>query len=80
MFLRLVKCLIKQNKDIESFREMLFSHKHFNLSDAFRHFDTDCTGVLDAQKIHDGFAQFNIGYDVKDLERLVVDIVDDDDD
>lgn len=80
MFLRLIKLLLKQNKHIESFRELLFSHKHFNLADTFKLFDDDCTGVLDAQKFADGFAQFNIGFDLDDLERLTVDIVDDDDD
>lgn len=48
MFLRLIKQLIKQNKHVESLREMLFSHKHFNLQDTFRHFDADASGVLDA--------------------------------
>lgn len=48
MFLRLIKQLIKQNKHVESVRELLFSHKHFNLQDTFRHFDADASRVLDA--------------------------------
>jgi Ca2+-binding EF-hand superfamily protein len=80
MFLRLVKTVLNQNKKIETLRETLFSHKHFNVREAFHMLDSDNKGVLDAQKIHDGFAKFNIELNLDDLERLVVDIVDDDDD
>lgn len=81
MFLRLVKQLLKQNKQVETLRELLFSHKFFNLQDTFKHFDADASGVLDAEKIADGFAPFNINYlDLESLETLVVEIVDDDND
>ena len=80
MFLRLIKLLVKQNKHIENLREMLFSHKHFNLVDTFKLFDSDNSGTLDAHKLQEGFEQFNIHPNLDDLNRLVVDIVDDDDD
>lgn len=80
MFLRLIKLLLKQNKNIESLRELLFSHKHFNLADTFKLFDTDGEGAIGASHFEEGFAKYNIHFNTEDLERLVVDIVDDDDD
>jgi hypothetical protein len=51
MFLRLFKHLVQQNKHTELHREMLFSHKHFNVVDTFRMFDGDKDGTIDAQEI-----------------------------
>jgi len=70
---------VKQNKHVENLREMLFSHKHFNLVDMFRFFDSDNSGTIDAEKIQEGFSKFGFVPKI-DLERLVVEIVDDDDD
>lgn len=80
MFLRLIKQLLKQNKQIESLKEMLFSHKYFNVAETFALFDEDGDGTVNAQELEDGFAKFNITFNYEDLERLVVDIADDDDD
>lgn len=59
---------------------MLFSHKYFNVVETFGLFDEDGEGTINAQKLEDGFAKFNITFNYEDLERLVVEIADDDDD
>jgi len=59
---------------------MLFSHKYFNVVETFAIFDTDGDGVLNAEKIEEGFAKFNITCNSRDLELLVVNIDDEDDD
>jgi hypothetical protein len=80
MFMRLIKQLLKQNKQIESLKEMLFSHKYFNITETFALFDEDGDGVINAQELEEGFAKFNITFNLEDLERLVVNIGDDDED
>lgn len=77
MFLRLIKLILKQNKQIESIRELLFSHKYFNLVETFRLFDSDEEGAISAKNFEEGFAKFNIQFVLEDLERLVIHVVDD---
>lgn len=46
MFLRLVKQMLQSQRQIETLRETLFSHKAFSVSEAFRVFDLDNSGVI----------------------------------
>lgn len=46
MFLRLVKVLVRTNRQLEDARQSLFSHKTFSLEESFRLFDTNKNGRL----------------------------------
>lgn len=81
MFLRLIKLIIKQNKHIESIRELLFSHKYFNLAETFALFDINGNGKISPDELEEVFdKKFDIKFTEGDLERLVIDIVDGDND
>lgn len=69
MFLRLVKSIISQERQVEALRECLFSHKGFNLTEAFRFFDVDGDGKIDETELAQGFAKHNI--EIGELSRLV---------
>jgi Ca2+-binding EF-hand superfamily protein len=69
MFLRLVKSIISQERQIEALRECLFSDKGFNLTEAFRFFDVDGDGLIDETELAQGFAKHNI--EIGELSRLV---------
>ena len=48
--------------------------------ETFKIFDANKDGVIDAQEIAAGLAQFNIEISLDDLDLLVLELVDDDDD
>lgn len=39
MFLRLIKLIVKNNRQIEIAKEVLFSHKTFGIDECYRLFD-----------------------------------------
>lgn len=71
--------LLKQNTQIESLRELLFSHKYFNLVESFHLFDTNGNGTLSAEEFEDGFAKYNITFASDNLHRFI-NVLDEDDD
>lgn len=71
--------LLKQNTHIESLRELLFSHKFFNLVDSFHLFDTDGEGKLSASHFEEGFAKYNITFAADNLQRFI-DVLDEEND
>lgn len=73
MFLRFIKTVLKTNSQLEQAKQTLFSHRTFNLEDAFRMFDRNKNGVISAQEFHDAFLEQNV--EVMNLERIV-DIID----
>ena len=60
MFLRLVKLMIKCNREQDTLREILNSHETFNINDAFRVFDKDNSGYITAENLREGFESHNI--------------------
>lgn len=77
MFLRMVKLLIRTNKQIEDAKQALFSHKTFSLEDSFAMFDLNKNGRLPAAEISQVFAEHHI--ELSDVPRLV-ELIDLDDD
>lgn len=67
MFLRMIKLLLKQNKQVEVLRELLFSHRYFNIQETFELFDEEGLGNVDAEQIMKGFEGFNITFNDADL-------------
>lgn len=60
MFLRFIKTVIRQNRQLEDAKVQLFSHKTFSLEDSFRLFDINSSGKLSAQELLTVFEQHNI--------------------
>ena len=60
MFLRLIKLMLKNQRQIEIAREVLFSHKTFDVQECFRLFDDKNEGAIPAQQFEDVFAAHNI--------------------
>lgn len=68
MLLRLIKLMLKVDREIEGFRDVLFSHKTFNCVDCFRVFDKEDTGKISVEALEEGFAKWNI--EILNLENL----------
>lgn len=68
MFLRLLKEILKWDREIDGCRQTLFGHKTFNAVDAFRMFDKDNKGYLTEEDLQEGFKNGN--EEVADLNAL----------
>ena len=60
MFLRLIKLILKNQRQIEIAKEVLFSHSTFDAQECFRLFDDKNEGVITAEKFEEVFAAHNI--------------------
>jgi len=60
MFLRLIKLILKNQRQIEIAKEVLFSHSTFDVSECFRLFDDQNEGSITAEKFDEVFAAHNI--------------------
>lgn len=60
MFLRLIKLILKNNRQIEIAKEVLFSHKTFDVDECYRLFDDQNAGSITAEKFEEVFAAHNI--------------------
>ncbi len=69
MFLRLVKNILYQHRQVETLRETLFSHKAFNVSEAFKLFDENQSGSITDEEVVKVFQSNNIDYG--DHHRIV---------
>lgn len=69
MFLRLIKNIFYQQRQVESLREVLFSHKSFNVSEAFNLLDADKSGSIKEEEILKVFGVNNI--DTRDPNRII---------
>jgi Ca2+-binding EF-hand superfamily protein len=63
----------------ESLREVLFSHKTFSVHEAFTAFDFNSSGDLDANDLAEGFLKHDCPMDAYMADKVVT-IMDDDDD
>ena len=77
MFLRLIKVIIRSNRQIEDAKQALFSHKTFSLEDSFKLFDLNQNGKLSVNEFTQVFSDHNI--DLRDIGRLV-ELIDTDED
>lgn len=77
MFLRLLKLILKNQRQIEIAKEVLFSHKTFDVETCFRLFDDKNEGEINAEKFEEVFQAHNI--EVLNLGSIVP-IADQDDD
>jgi len=78
MFLRLIKLILKNQRQIEIAKEVLFSHKTFDVQECYRLFDDQNEGQITAEKFEEVFAAHNI--EVLQLGSIVPLIDWDDDD
>lgn len=69
MFMRMVKLMIKQNRQIEDARITLGCHKTFSLDDSFKLFDITGNGKVTETEILQVFMDHNI--EMGDVTRLV---------
>lgn len=69
MFLRLIKLILKNQRQIEIAKEVLFSHRTFDVQECYRLFDDQNEGKINAEKFGEVFAAYNI--EVLQLESLV---------
>ena len=60
MFLRLIKLILKNQRQIEIAKEVLFSHSTFDVSECFHLFDDQNEGSITAEKFDEVFAAHNI--------------------
>ena len=60
MFLRLIKLILKNQRQIEIAKEVLFSHSTFDINECFRLFDDQNEGSITAEKFDEVFAAHNI--------------------
>ncbi len=51
MFLRLIKNILYQQRQVETLRQTLFSHKAFNVREAFEAIDQDKDGAITEAEI-----------------------------
>ena len=51
MFLRMIKTMVKTNRQLEDSRACLFSHKTFSLEDSFKLFDINQNGRIAVEEI-----------------------------
>ncbi len=65
----MVKQTLQSQRQIETLRETLFSHKAFSVSEAFRVFDLDNSGVITETELAQVFANNNL--EVGELGRIV---------
>ena len=77
MFLRMVKQIIRSNRQVEDARVSLGCHKTFSIEESFRVFDINQNGRVSVDEITEVFAKHNIELD--DVSNLV-DIMDKDND
>ena len=68
MFLRMIKMLIKTNRQLEDSRAALVAHKTFSLEESFSLFDVNENGRITAQELTQVFAEQ--GVQVTDIPRL----------
>ena len=69
MFLRFVKTVIRQNRNIEDAKVQLLSHKTFSLEDSFRLFDINQSGRIAVAELDQVFSEHNIL--LADSSRLI---------
>ncbi len=69
MFLRYLKQVLQTNSKLEQAKETLFSHRTFNVEDAFALLDVNKSGVLSAQEFHQVFSDHNIN--IQDIQSFV---------
>ena len=69
MFLRLIKLILKNQRQIEIAKEVLFSHKTFDIQECYRLFDDQNEGFITAEKFEEVFNSHNI--EVMNLGSIV---------
>ena len=69
MLLRMVKLIIKQNRQLENARVALFSHQTFSLQDSFNLFDINQNGRISADEITQVFKDHSIP--LSNVPRLI---------
>lgn len=69
MFLRLVKNILYQQRQVETLRQTLFSHKAFNVREAFEAIDQDKDGAITEAEIQAIFDSNSI--DTRDPHRII---------
>lgn len=68
MFLRLLKLMLKVDREIDGHRQVLFGHKTFSCVDCFRVFDKDGKGHITVEDLEEGFKKWNI--EILNLDQL----------
>jgi Ca2+-binding EF-hand superfamily protein len=71
MFVRYLKQVMTVERQNESLREMLFSHKTFNVQEAFALLDADCSGDIDAAEMVSSFVKAECPMDLGLAEKIV---------
>ncbi len=79
MFLRFLKQLMAVERQNESLREMLFCHKAFSVTEAFRALDFDGSGTIEAGELADAFVKADCPMDAALAEKVIAAIDRDDD-
>ena len=69
MFLRLIKLILRNQRQIEIAKEVLFSHTSFDMNVCYTVFDEQNEGSITVEKFEDVFTQHNI--EVHNLGSIV---------
>ena len=75
--MRLIKLILKNQRQIEIAKEVLYSHKTFDIQECYRLFDDQNEGFITAEKFEEVFGAHNI--EVLNLGQIVplIDLGDD---
>lgn len=69
LFLRLLKAILKDQRHIESLKQLLFSHRGFSINEAFSQLDTNEDGLISGKEIQDVLTKYD--FDVSNMDALI---------
>jgi len=69
LFLRLLKSILKDQRHIESLKQLLFSHRGFSIDEAFGQLDSNEDGLISGKEIQDVLTKYE--FDVSDMQALI---------